>query len=257
MENRKGKKPQNKKTNSMLKGAGRDLLKVISKLIDKLKQQALVFIRSYFLMGLVALIPLIVCFWLISTVFSWISGLSMPYTLPIVQLFFQGRWVYPIVQLISFVVSIGIISFVGYFTTKLVGQKFLAWIEASISKLPVLSSVYNASKKFLGFLTSKEKTSAFKQAVLVPYPRPGVYSIAFLTGERFIRGEKFYSVFMPTMPNVTTGFMLLYKESDMIMDLNLSVDEAFQFALSVGVVISNPELTKMQSGVPKDADVSE
>jgi uncharacterized membrane protein len=220
----------------------------ITQIAAKKKHWIWVFLRKYFITGIVAILPLWICYWLISLVFKWVSGFSMPYTLPIVKMFVAGAWVIPVVRLISFMLSIGIISFVGYLTTKLLGKKALSVIEKNISKFPVLGSVYTASKKFLDFIVhSDAKSVAFKYAVLVPYPTKDSYSIAFLTGQRLINGQKYSSVFMPTVPNISTGFLLLYKESDIITNISFSVDEAFQFILSGGVVSNHLELIKQQA----------
>jgi uncharacterized membrane protein len=75
----------------------------------------------------------------------------------------------------------------------------------------------------------------FKKIIFVPYPSKGVYSVAFLTGEQSIKGEKYLCAFMPTTPNPTTGFLLLFKEREVIYT-DYTVEQAFQFVISVGVI---------------------
>ncbi|MCL1972469.1 MAG: DUF502 domain-containing protein [Endomicrobia bacterium] len=241
---------ENKETDNKNDTAEKNSFEVLTGMgSNKIKSKHWVWalIRKYFLTGLVAIIPLWVCYVLISIVFTWVSSFSMPYTLPLVRMFFIGTWVYPVVKFISFIISILFISAVGFLTTQLLGKKILVAIENVIVKFPVVGSLYNASKKFLDFIVSSDgKNSAFKQAVLVPYPVKDTYSIGFLTGERFIKGEKYFSVFMPTIPNITTGFVILFKEEQVITSINFSVDEAFQYMLSAGVVSSVLHLDKKE-----------
>ena len=119
----------------------------------------------------------------------------------------------------------------------------MVFFEKLINNVPLIGAVYSSAKQFIHFLFGKDK--GFKKVILVPYPSKGIYCTAFLTGEQIIKGQKYLCVFMPTTPNPTTGFLLLYKEEDIIYT-NYTIDQAFQFIMSIGVINMNERVTRAE-----------
>jgi uncharacterized membrane protein len=126
----------------------------------------------------------------------------------------------------------------GFLTNKVVGKSILRFFENLINNVPLIGTVYSSAKQFINFLFGKDKNKGFKKVVFIPYPSKGIYCAAFLTGEQNVKGERHLCVFMPTTPNPTTGFLLLYKEEEIIYT-NYTIDQAFQFIMSMGVINMN------------------
>ncbi len=132
-------------------------------------------------------------------------------------------------------------TLVGMLTANFIGQAFMRLGRAIISHTPVISGVYNAFKKIFETVLGQDKNAAFKQAVLVEYPRKGLWTIAFLTGpvydgiQKQLPKQKLVSIYVPTTPNPTSGFFLYVDKSDIIV-LDIPVEEALKMILSTGIV---------------------
>ncbi|MBU6437481.1 MAG: DUF502 domain-containing protein, partial [Betaproteobacteria bacterium] len=127
-----------------------------------------------------------------------------------------------------------------------------AW-NSLLNRIPVVRGIYNSVKQVSDTLFS-ESGNAFREAVLVQYPRPGAWTIAFVTGKpggevaEHLQGEH-VSVYVPTTPNPTSGFFLMMPKAD-VVELNMSVDEALKYVISMGVVVPQPNA---RSGARADA----
>jgi uncharacterized membrane protein len=128
---------------------------------------------------------------------------------------------------------------VGLVTKSYLGTKLVTFGEKMVSKIPLVRGIYNALKQFVDAVFS-DRGQSFKKAVLIEYPRKGLYSIAFVTGVS--RGEvqvktaqRCVNVFVPTTPNPTSGFYIMVPEGDMI-PLDMTVEEAFTLVISGGIV---------------------
>jgi len=127
----------------------------------------------------------------------------------------------------------------GVFATNIVGQWWLRQGHRLLSRIPIVKSIYNSVKQVSDTLFSSSG-NAFRQAVLVQYPRQGSWTIAFVTGRpggeaaHHLRGD-FLSVYVPTTPNPTSGFFLMVPRAEVIT-LAMSVDEALKYVISMGVV---------------------
>lgn len=142
-----------------------------------------------------------------------------------------------ILLLLAFLILVGMLtaSYVGRLSSNL-------WTHF-ITKMPVLSGVYNAFRKIFETVLGAGKETAFRQAVLVEYPRRDIWTVAFVTGpvykgvQRLIKDD-LISIYVPTTPNPTSGFLLYVPKKD-IIPLNIGVDEAFKMVISTGIV--NPQ----------------
>ena len=127
----------------------------------------------------------------------------------------------------------------GVFATNIFGQWWLRQGHRLLNKIPIVKSIYSSVKQVSDTLFSSSG-NAFRQAVLVEYPRHGSWTIAFVTGKpggeagHHLRGE-YLSVYVPTTPNPTSGFFLMVPQSEVI-NLSMSVDEALKYVISMGVV---------------------
>ena len=137
------------------------------------------------------------------------------------------------------ILTLAIIVATGLVTTNFVGQKLVLWWERLLARIPVVNSVYHSVKQVSDTLFSSSG-QAFRKALLIQYPREGSWTIAFLTGRpggdvtNHLVGD-FVSVYIPTTPNPTSGFFLMIAKSDTI-ELEMSVDEALKYIISMGVV---------------------
>ncbi len=191
-----------------------------------------VLIKKYVMTGLIVVIPLWLTFFVMKILFKWISSFAFP----VVNYFVANTyWVHIIARFSSFFISIISIVILGFTTNMVFGKSALNSVEKLIKKLPIFGTVHSAAKQFINFIFGKDGIEKFKKIIFVPYPNKEIYSVAFLTGEQLIREEKYLCAFMPTTPNPTTGFLLLLKEKEVIYT-DYTVEQAFQFIISVGVI---------------------
>jgi len=131
------------------------------------------------------------------------------------------------------------ITVVGLLTRNYLGQRLIEWVDTVLLRVPILNKIYGASKQINEAFTSGSKT-AFRTVVLVEFPRPGVYSVGFITAEHH---DEVYQkiktpsvcVFIPTTPNPTSGFLLIVPESE-IIKLDMSVADGLKYIVSLGAL---------------------
>ena len=129
--------------------------------------------------------------------------------------------------------------FTGLVAANVLGQKLVQLWEALLARIPVVKSIYYSVKQVSDTVFSSNG-QAFRKALLVQYPREGVWTIAFLTGQpggdaaEHLRGD-YVSVYVPTTPNPTSGFFLMMRRSE-VVELDMSVDDALKYIISMGVV---------------------
>ena len=196
-------------------------------------------IKRYFITGLLIWVPLVITFWVLSMIVSTLDQ----------SLHLLPRAVHP-QSLVGYaipgagaVLTLAMIFFTGLLATNFIGQKLVTWWDKLLARIPVVNSVYKAVKQVSDTLFSPNG-NAFRQALLVQYPRQGSWTIAFLTGQpggelvNYLRGE-YVSVYVPTTPNPTSGFFLMMPASD-VVELDMTVDEALKYIISMGVVAPPP-----------------
>lgn len=166
-----------------------------------------------------------------------------------VQLVYMPRSIVVPVFLIVFTT---VLYFLGRLFTFGLGRWFVHGFDSAISRIPVVNKVYSSVKQVTDFAFS-DREIEFNRVVAIQYPREGIWSLGFVTGNSLAEisqatGEQMLSVLMPTSPMPMTGFTVTVKKSEAI-DLNLTVDEAIQFIVSCGVVIPRQQ----RIGRPIDA----
>jgi uncharacterized membrane protein len=193
-------------------------------------------IRRWLLAGLLVLVPLAVTVWLL----NWIIS-TLDQTLQILP----GDW-HPD-KLLGFhipgfgvLLALAIVLSIGAVATNFLGKKLVSWWDALLSRIPIVRSIYSSVKQVSDTLFS-ENGNAFRKALLVQWPRPGVWTIAFQTGMpggdvvNHLQGE-YLSVYVPTTPNPTGGYFIMLPKADCV-ELKMSVDEALTYVISMGVVV--------------------
>jgi uncharacterized membrane protein len=198
--------------------------------------------RKWLFTGLLVIVPGAITL----SVLNWIVGV-LDQTL----LILPGAW-HPD-KLLGFhipgfgvLLTAAILLAVGAIASNFAGRKLVQWSDALVSRIPVVRSIYSSVKQVSDTLFS-ESGNAFRTAVLVQWPREGVWTVAFVTGApsgevaAYLHDE-FVSVYVPTTPNPTGGYFVMVRKSDCV-ELEMSVDAALRYIVSMGVVApSDPAL---------------
>lgn len=191
--------------------------------------------KKYFITGLLLWIPLVITF----MVLAWIVG-TLDRILLLIPEVWQPRNLLGFnIPGIGVAVTLLIIFVTGLIGANVLGQRLVRIWEGILSRIPVVKSIYYSVKQVSDTLFSSS-SHAFRKALLVQYPREGIWTIAFLTGKpggdaaKHLPGD-FVSIYVPTTPNPTSGFFLMLPRTDVI-ELNMSVDEALKYIISMGVV---------------------
>lgn len=200
-------------------------------------------LKTSFLTGIVVIAPIGLTLWLIWTAIGWIDGIVLP--------FVPARY-HPVALFGLDVPGFGVAIFlvfailVGWLAKGLIGSTFISWGERLVDRMPVVRSIYNAVKQIAETVFSQAETS-FERACLVEYPRKGIWAIAFIStsakGELAAKAPPdgpMISVFLPTTPNPTSGFLLFVPEEDVIL-LDMKVEDAAKLVISAGLVYPNPK----------------
>jgi uncharacterized membrane protein len=205
-------------------------------------------IRKYFVSGLLVLVPLIITLWVLNLITS---------TLDQSLLLLPAEWqpdklLGTHIPFTGTILTLLIVLVTGLLTRNFIGGYVLTMWEAVLNKIPVVSSLYSSVKQVSDTLFSSSG-NAFRKAVLVPYPHQRSWTIAFLTGvpggdvKNHLQGDDYISVYVPTTPNPTSGFFLMMHKSD-VVELDMSVDEALKYIVSMGVVA--PEVPAASAANP-------
>ncbi len=196
-------------------------------------------IKRYFITGLLIWVPLVITAWVLSVIVNTLdqSLHLLPEVMHPKNLFGFS------IPGVGALLTLGMILLTGLLATNFIGEKLVRWWNALLSRIPVVNSVYKAVKQVSDTLFAPNG-NAFRKALLVQYPREGSWTIAFLTGspggdiKNHLDG-KYVSVYVPTTPNPTSGFFLMMPTKDVI-ELEMSVDEALKYIISMGVVAPPP-----------------
>jgi len=200
-------------------------------------------LRRYFVTGLVTLLPLVVTLYLLLIIFQFADGLLGRF----VNRYWLRTYGYEIPGL-GLVMTIILILLIGVLSSHLFGQWAVRGFESWFGRLPVVRSIYPAIKQFSEFLLDQGgQKAAFRRAVLVQYPRAGIYSLAFVTNEHVTAATgtrtTMLTLLIPTPPSPFTGPIIFVPEQDVI-PLNLSIEDALKLAVSAGVVAPPLEAAK-------------
>lgn len=196
-------------------------------------------IKRYFITGLLIWVPLVITGWVLSMIVSTLDQ----------SLRLLPESLHPL-SLIGFavpgagaVLTLLMIFLTGLLAANFIGQKLVGWWDKLLSRIPVVNSVYKSVKQVSDTLFSPNG-NAFRKALLVRYPHQNSWTIAFMTGQpggdivNHLDAE-YVSVYVPTTPNPTSGFFLMMPAKD-VVELDMTVDEALKYIISMGVVAPPP-----------------
>jgi uncharacterized membrane protein len=194
--------------------------------------------KRYFITGLLIWVPLGMTAWVLKFLIGTMdqSLLLLPDSLQPERLLGMN------IPGIGTVLTLLVVFITGLLTANIIGQKLVSFWEGVLWRIPVVKSIYWGIKQVSDTLFSSQG-EAFRKALLVQYPREGSWTIAFMTGQpggdviNHLKGE-YISVYVPTTPNPTSGFFLMMPKSDVI-ELDMSVDAALKYIISMGVVSPN------------------
>jgi len=198
-------------------------------------------IKRYVVVGLIAILPLWITYFILLAVFNVVVSLARPF---ITALPFLPESPF-LLNLLSFVVTILFVFGLGVFMTNVVGRKIFLMFEAYLQRIPILSGIYTSIRKLINiFYDEGPMTRRFERVGLVEYPRKGLYSIGFITSEggptltRRV-GREVLTVFVPTTPNPTSGVLIVVPKEDVI-PMDISVDSAVKMIISGGIMPLEP-----------------
>ena len=212
-------------------------------------------LRNYFLTGIVVAAPISITIYLTWTFVNWVDGWAKPLIPPA----YNPDTYLPIsVPGVGLVFAIILITLLGFLTANLVGRTIVTYGEAMLDRMPLVRNLYRGLKQIFHTALS-ESTRSFQKVGLIEYPRKGLWAIVFIStdakgevADRLADNGKMVSVFLPTTPNPTSGYLLYVPSADVIM-LDMTVEEAAKQVISAGLV--SPEYqarTKELAGENRD-----
>jgi uncharacterized membrane protein len=192
-------------------------------------------LKKYFVAGLLIWLPLAITLWVLDFVLS-----AMDRTLLLLPPSWQPDKVLGMhIPGLGVVMSVVIVLVTGMLAANIIGARLLGWWEGLLHRIPIVRSIYSSVKQISDTLFSSSG-QAFRKALLVQWPREGMWTIAFLTGTpggdvvNHLPGD-FVSVYVPTTPNPTGGYFVMVARKDVI-ELDMTVDAALKYIISMGVV---------------------
>jgi uncharacterized membrane protein len=211
-------------------------------------------LRQTLLTGLVVLLPLFITLWLLTFLFQMVDGTITPWVRRVllftgIPLFSQPAFFHYLAPVIGVIITVLLIYAAGLLSTNLFGVKLLGAFDALMLRIPIVRAVYGGSKQLLEALSPKGKRS-FTRVVVVEYPRKGLYTIGFVTRDEapdfsVLGSEPMASVFLPTTPNPTSGWVVILPSRELIT-LPLTVEEGVKLVVSGGIVV--PERWELPAG---------
>lgn len=196
-------------------------------------------IKRYFITGLLIWVPLVITAWVLSLIVNTLD--QSLHLLP--KALHPERLVGFSIPGVGALLTLAMIFLTGLLAANFIGQKLVSWWHRLLSRIPVVNSVYKSVKQVSDTLFAPNG-NAFRKALLVQYPRAGSWTVAFLTGQpggdivNHLEGD-YVSVYVPTTPNPTSGFFLMMPSRE-VVELDMTVDEALKYIISMGVVAPPP-----------------
>ncbi len=201
-------------------------------------------VRDSLVAGIIVVAPLAIVFWIFNRIVLEVDGVLGLVPQSIRELTWTPPWAPAQIRWLEtpglgFVLTLLFVLLIGSMARGFVGRKVVAWVEATLREVPLLGTVYFAVRQLLEQVFS-DRAQSFEKVVLVEFPRRGVYCLGFVTarawpGVETAVGTPLISVFVPTTPNPTSGFFVMFPEHDVEV-LDMTVEEAFKALMSSGIV---------------------
>lgn len=188
-------------------------------------------LKGKFATGLFIVIPLGITIFILKFLFNFADGILGSYLDDLFTAITHRETHFPGLGMLTGAV---VIYLAGLLATNVFGTHILEWGDELLSRIPLVKSIYTSSKQLIQVF--KEGKTSYRRAVFVEWPRKGVRAVGFVTAEVVRDGEKLVVVYVPTMPNPTSGFALFFHE-DEVLESGMSVEEAVKFVVSGGVVV--------------------
>jgi len=200
--------------------------------------------RKYFVTGLLILVPLATTLWVLNLIVG-----TMDQSLLLLPVRWRPEALFGFaIPGLGTILTLLVIFLTGLATRNFIGNRVVALWESILHRIPVFNTIYSSVKQVSDTLFSSSG-NAFRKALLIEYPRKGAWTIAFLTGapggdvRNHLVGD-YVSVYVPTTPNPTSGFFLMIPRADTV-ELDMSVDEALKYIVSMGVVTPEHQEKKL------------
>jgi uncharacterized membrane protein len=201
-------------------------------------------LRSSFLTGIVVIAPIGLTIWLIWSLMGFVDSVVLPL---VPDRFNPGTYFNVNLRGLGVVIFLIFTVVVGWVANGLIGRSLIRFGESLVHRMPVVRSIYSGVKQIAETVFAQSDRS-FEKACLIEYPRKGIWAIGFISteakGEIAARpagtGGPLLSVFLPTTPNPTSGFLLYVPQQDVIV-LDMSVEDAAKLVISAGLVYPNPK----------------
>jgi uncharacterized membrane protein len=216
--------------------------------------------QANFLAGLAVVLPAVVSIAVVAWLFGTVANITDS-----LLIFLPKRWthsaegagpMYWYWSAFAFVLAVLLITLIGRYARHYLGQKAIELVDYALLRIPLLNKIYGTIKQVNEAVTSSNKSS-FKQVVLVEFPKPGLYSLGFVTGEENLEvqaktKERTISVFIPTTPNPTSGFLVFAAESQ-VTKLDMSVTEGIKYIVSLGAIAPSSQPGKPSVRLPTES----
>lgn len=215
--------------------------------------------RRRFIAGLFTIIPAAFTIWIIRILLGILdANLGKHIKKFVVQLLEWGGWpmhlAEPITIGVSLVLALGFILLVGVLMRFFVVRRLIHLGEQLVAKIPLIRFFYQTPKEVIKILTTQK--GQLKRIVMVEWPRPGLWALAYATGETIDgrTGSPMVTLFMPTTPNPTTGFLMIVSPSQ-VLDINIGTEDAMRVIMSGGILLPNHYHTAPFAGLTKKPDL--
>lgn len=190
-------------------------------------------LRNSFFAGLLVVLPVAASILILVGLFNWMTNFMLP-------AMFKEETLTPLYRVAALLIFLLFTTLVGWVTRRVAGKRLVSLTELLIARVPVLNRTYGFMKEISHTLLAGQKTM-FQRVVMVQFPRPGVYSLGFVTsetgGEPQVRtAERVVNVFVPTTPNPTSGFFIMVPHGELI-ELSMSVGDGIKMVISGGAVV--------------------
>ena len=183
-------------------------------------------LRAQFGAGILVIVPIIITILILVWLFGYIDNIAQPVAKSLLGRTIPG---------LGFALTVVLIYLTGVVATSVIGKRLVGYIESLLARVPLFRYLYTGIKQIMVSFTTSGETK-FLQVVLVEFPKKGMRVLGFVTSEsRIESGEKLLTVFIPTSPNPTSGYLEIVRENDIIRT-NISIDDALKMVLSAGKV---------------------
>ncbi|EAU42923.1 hypothetical protein FP2506_08776 [Fulvimarina pelagi HTCC2506] len=205
-------------------------------------------LRNYFLTGFIVCAPLAITAWITWSFMQWTDSWVKPY---IPTQFLPDSYLPFAIPGFGLIVALMIITMIGFLTANFIGRTIVKWGETVLGRMPLVRTVYTALKQIFETVLA-DRSSSFKTAGLMEYPRKGVWAIVLIatTAKGEVakvlsdQGEEMLAVFMPPTPNPTSGFLMFVPKED-VRILKMSIEQALKLVVSSGLVTGDEKTAPM------------